>query len=83
MGKNGGKKSKSKQTDKNIVPSMSMGEAHSKVQANVTQDTTVGRKLDALLAVVSDMGQKLTLSPRVSHSKLRIKRGSRLSSTLL
>ena len=59
MGKNGGKKSKSKQTDKNIVHSTSMGEPPSQAQVNVTQDMTVGEKLDALLSVVSDMGLKL------------------------
>ena len=57
--KNGGNKSKNKQTDEDIVQSTSAGEAPSQMQASVNQDTFVGQKLDPLFAVIKDMGEKL------------------------
>ena len=57
--KNGRNKSSKKQTDKDIVQSTSAGKVPSQLQASVNQDTSVGQKLDALLAIVQDMGEKL------------------------
>ena len=57
--KNGSNKSKNKQTDKDIVQNTTAGEVPSQLQASANRDTSVGQKLDTLLAFVQDMGEKL------------------------